>query len=196
LLLTFGVLFPPLAVAILFTAYASALFQKLKIGRFISLALEKNSLKYLDIIRVESQGVGSVLKLREALWMIGTFSLLFYTLFLFDTLGDEVGAGAAGWVLVVVPICPLALYIVRSTYTYQQRRKAELAQKHRQRQQDPWADTAVTMEMRPSSIGWLKQAPSIAVNDDHKRSGEPTGADPAEDTECGAATTFNALQLS
>jgi hypothetical protein len=121
LLLTFGVLFPPLAAAIL---YNLALFEKLKIGRFILLALEKNSLKYLDIIRVESQGVGSVLKLREALWMIGAFTLLLYTCS-FSTQG----------VLVVVPIFLLVLYIVCSAYTYQ----AELPQ--RWRQQDPSAAT-------------------------------------------------------
>jgi hypothetical protein len=39
-----------------------------------------------------------------------TASCWFYTLFLFDTLGDAVGFQHAYWVLIVVPVMPLGLF--------------------------------------------------------------------------------------
>jgi uncharacterized membrane protein len=43
--------------------------------------------------------------------MIITISCLFYSLFLFDTLGDAVGLDGAYWVLIVMPLFPLVTYI-------------------------------------------------------------------------------------
>jgi hypothetical protein len=42
-----------------------------------------------------------------------TVSCWFYTLFLFDTLGDAVGFSKAYWVLIVFPVLPMVLYIFR-----------------------------------------------------------------------------------
>jgi hypothetical protein len=44
--------------------------------------------------------------------MLVTVSCWFYTLFLFDTLGDAVGFEGAYWVLIVVPLLPLVLYVL------------------------------------------------------------------------------------
>ena len=44
--------------------------------------------------------------------MLITISCWFYTLFLFDTLGDSVGFGGAYWVLVVMPLMPLVMYVL------------------------------------------------------------------------------------
>jgi hypothetical protein len=43
--------------------------------------------------------------------MLLTLSCLFYTLFLFDTLGDAVGFEGALWVLIVVPLLPLCMFL-------------------------------------------------------------------------------------
>jgi hypothetical protein len=48
--------------------------------------------------------------LERAVWMLVTVSCWFYTLFLFDTLGDAVGFQGAYWVLIVMPLMPLVLY--------------------------------------------------------------------------------------
>jgi hypothetical protein len=48
--------------------------------------------------------------LTNALWMVVTISCWFYTLFLFDTLGDAVGFDGAYWVLIVMPLMPVVLY--------------------------------------------------------------------------------------
>jgi hypothetical protein len=42
--------------------------------------------------------------------MLVALSCWFYTLFLFDTLGDAVGFEGAYWVLIVVPLTPVVLY--------------------------------------------------------------------------------------
>jgi hypothetical protein len=43
--------------------------------------------------------------------MLVTASCWFYTLFLFDTLGDAVGFERAYWVLIVMPMMPLVLWL-------------------------------------------------------------------------------------
>jgi hypothetical protein len=49
--------------------------------------------------------------LPRAMWMLVTASCWFYTLFLFDTLGDAVGFRGAYWVLIVMPLMPGVLYV-------------------------------------------------------------------------------------
>jgi hypothetical protein len=49
--------------------------------------------------------------IRNSVWMLIAFSACFYTLFLFDTLGDAVGYQQAYWVLIVMPLVPAGLYI-------------------------------------------------------------------------------------
>ena len=46
--------------------------------------------------------------------MIVALSCWFYTLFLFDTLGDSVGFADSYWVLVVMPLMPLVLFVLCS----------------------------------------------------------------------------------
>jgi hypothetical protein len=114
LLLTFGAMFPPVALALLVTLLAVLHFNKLKISRFLSLALEQSKLDYVDAVEAESSlsGFLPTTVLERAVWMLVTVSCWFYTLFLFDTLGDAVGFEGAYWVLIVVPLLPLVLYVL------------------------------------------------------------------------------------
>ena len=114
LLLTYGVVFPPLAVALALAIIVSALFAKVKIGRFITNAIKVHTYKadsFINVIINDCEGVGSAPVLRKTMWMLITASCWFYTLFLFDTLGDAVGFHRAVWVLIVMPLMPLVLYI-------------------------------------------------------------------------------------
>jgi hypothetical protein len=45
-------------------------------------------------------------------WMLLTVSCWFYALFLFDTLGDDVGSPRACWVLLAVSLLPLVLHVL------------------------------------------------------------------------------------
>ena len=112
MLLTFGAMFPPLAVTLALTIVVSGYVSKVKAGRFLLLAAERNLPQYADILDAECQGVGSVDVLERAKWMLITVSYWFYTLFLFDTLGDAMGFKQAYWLLIFMPVVPLAIFIV------------------------------------------------------------------------------------
>jgi hypothetical protein len=99
-LLTFGVVFPPLGFALTFTAAATVLLSKLTIGRFLCGAEERGQVSsYLGILEQQCEGAGSAEFLRGTAWML-------------DTLGDAVGFRGALWVLIVVPLLPALLYAV------------------------------------------------------------------------------------
>jgi Leucine-rich repeat (LRR) protein len=111
LILTFGVVFPPLAVALVVTACAAAFLTKLTLGRFLYFGdTVGRSTVYAAVLERECEAVGASGVLRSALWMLVTVSCLFYTLFLFETLGDAVGFRGAYWVFIVMPLVPLCLY--------------------------------------------------------------------------------------
>jgi Leucine-rich repeat (LRR) protein len=119
ILMTFGVMFPPVAVAIVVTMGSVLYYTKLKTGRFICGALDAHRFDVLAVLEEESKQGGFVLPVVEnALWMVLTASCLFYTLFLFDMLGDSVGFMGAYWVLIVVPMFPLVLYVVYRVATW------------------------------------------------------------------------------
>jgi hypothetical protein len=92
---------------------ATVLLTKLMIGRFLCGAEKRGQLgAYLGILEQQCEGAGSAGFLRGTAWMLVTLSCLFYTLFLFDTLGDAVGLQDALWVLILVPLLPALLYVV------------------------------------------------------------------------------------
>jgi hypothetical protein len=110
-LLTFGVMLPPLGVSLAVTVAAVVFDAKLKIGRFLCAAEEQGELdKFVRVLEQQCEGAGSASFLQSALWMLLTLSSLFYTLFLFDTLGDAVGFRGALWVLIVVPLIPVVAF--------------------------------------------------------------------------------------
>jgi hypothetical protein len=139
LLLTFGAVFSPLAVCFAVTVISMAAFTRLKVGRFLTNAgicragevtrddshgkgefraeaeepgapdLGQNDLALLE---QECEGVGSEKVLGRSVAMVVAFSCVFYTLFLFDTLGDAVGLRGAYWVLIVTPLLGLSGLLV------------------------------------------------------------------------------------
>jgi Leucine-rich repeat (LRR) protein len=115
LLLTFGALFPPLAVCCAVAMASLALTARLEVGRYVSAAMAADRQDCLDEVESACAGVATPQQLRMALYLVLAVSCMFYTLFLFDTLGYEVGFAGAFWVLIVVPLLPLvawALHVV------------------------------------------------------------------------------------
>jgi Leucine-rich repeat (LRR) protein len=104
LLLTFGAVFPPLAVCFAVTMLCMAGFTRLKVGRFLFNAHAQGLAGCAAAVEQECGGVGGTGLLRRSVGMVVSFSCLFYTLFLFDTLGDAEGLSGAYWVLIVVPL--------------------------------------------------------------------------------------------
>jgi Leucine-rich repeat (LRR) protein len=131
LLLTFGAVFPPLAVCFAVTVVCMAVFTRLKVGRFLanvraddghsgnaessmrtasaahgSAQCEAPTITagHVVVLEQECEGVGSEKVLGRCVAMVVAFSCVFYTLFLFDTLGDAVGVSGAYWVLIATPL--------------------------------------------------------------------------------------------
>jgi len=112
LLLTFGAVFPPLAVAIAVTVAIVTLYAKLRVGRFLYTAEAVGRIDLIITLERELQGRHATEVLQYGLWMLLATSCWFYTLFLFDTLGDAVGFERAYWVLIVFPSLPVVLYVL------------------------------------------------------------------------------------
>lgn len=115
ILLTFGTVFPPLGVAMAITLFVSARTEKLKLGRYLTQAHKQGCSFCADIIEAECRCSGGAEMLQLAVHLIITVSCWFYTLFLFDTLGDEQGLNRTYWVLIAVPLTPLALCAAAAT---------------------------------------------------------------------------------
>jgi hypothetical protein len=116
ILLTFGAMFPPLAVALLMCIFCTTIMAKLSVGRFLSVAAAQKKFRYVEILQSQCSGVGTALVLQNSVLMLVTLSCCFYTLFLFDTLGDSVGFGASYWVIIVVPLLAPVLYLLYTFY--------------------------------------------------------------------------------
>jgi Leucine-rich repeat (LRR) protein len=157
-LVTFGAVFPPLGVAVAVTVYVSALMEKLKLGRFLSLAHELGSTAHADILEAECRGTGGAEVLLMAVRMIASFSCWFYTLFLFDTLGDAVGIEKAYWVLIVIPLLPVLVYMAEVAFV-----------RVRYRKPDPRAESTAsnaTLAMTMSPLGPHVQQPVERVGEE------------------------------
>jgi Leucine-rich repeat (LRR) protein len=112
LLLTFGALFPPLAVCCAVAMASVVLTTQLEVGRYVSAAVAGGRQDCLDEVESACAGVATPQQLRVALYLVLALSCMFYMLFLFDTLGDEVGFAGTFWVLIVVPLLPLIAFVV------------------------------------------------------------------------------------
>jgi hypothetical protein len=117
ILLTFGVVFPSLAVAMLVTMLSVAWQGRLEVGRFLCMAKEIDAAMFADVIEQECQGAVTTLQLRQSIFFVICFACCFYALFLFDTLGDAVGFQRAYWVLIVLPLLPLCIYAAMLMFT-------------------------------------------------------------------------------
>lgn len=89
---------------------------RLELGRFVLNAREKGQLKYVAAVEEECQAVGSNVMLSLIQVMI-CISCVVYTLFLFDTVGDDVGVGKAYWIFICIPVIPLFVYVSQKFYT-------------------------------------------------------------------------------
>jgi hypothetical protein len=112
ILLTYGVVFPPLAVVMCATILSVVLQTKLSLGRFLNFAKEQNAPELADSIGRECRGAVSLPILRRSIFMIICISCTFYALFLFDMCGDQTGLHGAYWVLFAMPLFPTLLYVI------------------------------------------------------------------------------------
>jgi Leucine-rich repeat (LRR) protein len=125
-LLTFGLVFPPLAAAMLVAIVASVAATKVKIGRFLTTALDAGQPLYLQLVDSECKGVASQRMLRICATQLLLFTCFFYVPFLFDTLSDAVGTTEALWVVNIAPLFPALIFAgnaLAERLAWEQRRK-------------------------------------------------------------------------
>jgi hypothetical protein len=110
LLLTFGVMFPPLGVSLCGTIIVWVFFVRFTMGRFLLESDPSEQPRLLELMERSCIGTGNVTVLRNTKWYLVIISCAFYSLFLFDVLGDKVSFAEAFWVLIVVPLLPLTIF--------------------------------------------------------------------------------------
>jgi hypothetical protein len=108
--ITFGAIFPPLAVVLLMAILTETYCHQVLLGRFISYVLSSNIHSRFDMLEDNLKGLPLLSTLEKCGWFLLYTACCFYTLFLFDILGDSVGFYKAYWVLIVMPCIPLSLH--------------------------------------------------------------------------------------
>ena len=112
LLLTYGAIFPPLAVCCVVAMISLVICARVEVGHFI---FEARISCRQDCIDEVDRGCSKAISrevLQTSLLLVFAWSCMFYTLFLFDTLGNDVGLIGAFWVLIFFPVLPLIVFVV------------------------------------------------------------------------------------
>ncbi len=111
IMLTFGTMFPPLALVGCISVFFYTTFLQLSLGRIYSLARTdpENFQYYVDSIRDEWKGMSK--------WIVNAFHttrplvLIFWSFFLFDIYGDRYGSYQAAWIFLIMGAVPIMIMI-------------------------------------------------------------------------------------
>ncbi len=102
-MITFGVVFPPIAVMGCAALYSLTFSAQLLIGRYAQLA---------PLHDIDRDVRGAKRMFLSSVWMAVPFAVVFYSFLLFDILGDEVGWQRAIWMPTTIIATTTALWIV------------------------------------------------------------------------------------
>jgi Leucine-rich repeat (LRR) protein len=124
-MLTFGVVFPPLAAALLLAVTSLWCISRHMCDRFLLEALSARRLVEVDKLTHDCRGALNRSMILNSFWVIICCSACFYSLFLFDMLGDSMGYKQAYWIIIVTALSPLCLYAVEAACRRGRRRYAK-----------------------------------------------------------------------
>lgn len=114
LMLTFGVVYPPLVIILFLTIVRITFYHQAKLGRYIMGVMKAGAYSHLDLLENNLQAQPWLSTIEQCSWVMLTIACGFYTIFLFDILGDVVGFYRAYWVLIVIPCIPLYIYTCKA----------------------------------------------------------------------------------
>jgi len=120
ILVTYGVAFAPLAVVIACGIFSVTYFEQLLVGRLLTLEMdmrETNQMRsrtYRQILNREVEGINDILV--HMVWVVAPFVSIFYSFFIFDTLGSAVGWKDAIMASVLMTCTPLLIWAAVKTY--------------------------------------------------------------------------------
>jgi hypothetical protein len=118
ILLSFGTVFPPLAAAVCIAVITRNYIRELIITSFHDTAMKLHKPAFVTILESECASIPPLVIFKSCGWWVMMVSCCFYSLFLFDMLGDEIGALESYWVLIVMPLLPCVLYVSMKAYKY------------------------------------------------------------------------------
>ena len=124
LIMTFGTIFPPLAGAFFFAIMYQSYYHQIILGRFLTHVSTFKVYSQLDKLEDDLKVQPLLSTLQKCGWVLLYVACSFYTLFLFDILGDSMGYDGSYWVLIVVPCIPLFIHtctIYYFSYIYKNR---------------------------------------------------------------------------
>jgi Leucine-rich repeat (LRR) protein len=137
LLVTFGTVLPTLGIILCFTIIVIINMRKIIILRFLTNLMENDRIDLLIILDQECLDLPLLSTLYKCSWLFIFISTLFYTIFFFDILGDDVGFYKTYWVLIVTPLIPIVFFIIMECYSYYRHHSAtDLADSILQSQQN------------------------------------------------------------
>jgi len=150
LIMTFGAVYPPLAVAFFITILSQSYYHHIVIGRYICIATN------LDILEDNLKVQPLLSTIEKCGWFLLYVSCSFYTLFLVDILGDDVGFYQAYWVLIVMPCIPVCIHssyvLIEWIIAYRRRSQARRTASDAAIQLNPLVRFDATNFNRDSSI--------------------------------------------
>ena len=125
--LTFGSIYPPLAICVFIGIVSNTGLMHLMLGRFIVISRKYfQLLPFSDAIQRETAAVGSLVAL--SIPPVTVLATMFWSFFLFDIMGDDVGTKKAYWILFILPGCLLLtrIYSIISDYYHSHRVKKQV----------------------------------------------------------------------
>jgi hypothetical protein len=124
-MLTFGTVFPPLAVVGCITLLIRTYLEQLAIGRLFSLSLVQHKLIHvIKALNDECQGVSQLLI--TGLSSLAFIVTLFWAGFLFDIHGDEAGFRNSIWIIPLLPVLAFLLPFIDKVVNYIFPKKTEI----------------------------------------------------------------------
>ncbi len=128
--LTFGVVFPPIAVVICVAFYSETFLQEIIMGRFLS-GIEDEELRTQFAEKLNKDCEGSLQMLVEPMIkLVVPFAAIFYAFFIFDIYGDQVGWRAALLPAALMASMPAIIWLCYKVYLFVQRRTQRLDEQH------------------------------------------------------------------
>jgi hypothetical protein len=99
ILITFGAIFPPLAVVLCVALFIHTYVLQLQMGRFLVV-----NPSLCGVVNAECRGMAELFA--SSVWLLAPVAAVFYSFFIFDTLGDQTGWRDAMWAIAVMSCVP------------------------------------------------------------------------------------------
>ena len=117
-MLTFGLVFPLIAITISVAIIALWLTSKYLCDRFLFNLIQINDIIKIESLNLECYGIVNQIMIENSFWLISIFSSCFFSFFVYDILGDKNGYRKSYWIIIVTSLIPCYLYILELMFKY------------------------------------------------------------------------------